>query len=309
MRTIRRRKPVKIGKVLFILSFITVPTIHFIVFYLYVNINSFTMAFYTRTTEGVIWSFDNFRRFFTEISSGSSELSVAFRNTFITFAINMAMFLVTFFVSYFLYKKIFLHKVFRICFFLPGLIAGTIVNSIYMRIVGVDGPVSYIVQKMCNLDYRPELLANSRFANSMVFLNMIWLGFPGNMILFGGTFSRIPESVLEQGRLDGVNWYQEAFRIIIPIVWPTLSLILMMSIAGIFGASGNVFLLTQGKFDTQTLSNWMFMQVYVGVGSDPTYNNAYNYLSAVGLMLTTVSVVLALVLRKYSNKLVGEVQY
>jgi ABC-type sugar transport system permease subunit len=304
----KRKKPINVERVLFILLFTVPSVVYFLVFYVFINLNSFVMAFQT-TKQGVVhWTLEHFSLFFEQIGSGDSELAIAFRNTFITFIIGNVMFVISFFVSYFLYKKIANYNVFRIIFFLPGLVSGTIVSSIFMRIVGVDGPIAPIVQRIFDLEYVPTMLADPQFANWVIWGNMIWLSFPGNMILFGGTLSRLPESVLEQAKLDGVNWVQEAVRIIIPIIWPMISLMLVMSIAGIFGASGSIFLLTKGQYGTQTVSNWMFMQVYNTVGN-PDVSNAYNYLSAVGLLLTVVSFAISMAVRRIANSYFEGVTY
>ena len=302
------KKHIGMCRVIFILSFILIPTVYFAVFYVYVNLNSFLMAFQINRNGVVSWTLENFQRFFTELSTNGSEMGQAFLNTFYTFLISQAMFLVSFFVSYFLYKKIFMYRVFRVCFFLPSLVAGTVINSIYMQFVSINGPVPIVIQHLAGLEYAPDMLADSRFANLAIWLNLIWLNFPGNMVLFGGAFSRIPESVLESARLDGVSWVREIFQIIVPMVWPTVGMLLMLNIAGIFGSNGNVFLLTKGDYGTQTLANWMYMQVY-NMSGDPTQSNAFNYMSAVGLFLTVISVTLALTLRKISDKAFGEVQY
>lgn len=304
----KKKKKIDPLHVVFILAFTIPSVVYFCVFYVYVNFNSFIMAFQTKRQGTLYWTLEHFTRFFKEIVQSDSEIQTAFRNTFLTFLIGQVMFVVGFFVSYFLYKRVPMSKFFRICFFLPGLISGTIVSSIFIRIVGVGGPIAPIYQQLFNLEYEPTLLSDPRFANSIIWGNMIWLGFPGNMILFGGTLSRLPESVLEQAKLDGVSWVQEAFKIIIPIIWPMISLLLVLNIAGIFGASGNVFLLTQGQAGTQTVSNWMFMQVYNTVGN-PDVSNAYNYLSAVGMILTIVSVGIALSVRKIAGTYFEGVTY
>ena len=305
----RGQKKVDWKRVGFILCFLIIPTLHFIVFYLYVNFNSFLMAFQQEINGEVVWGFENFTRFFREFTLESSEIRLAFLNTFKTFCIQLVMFPVGLFVSYFLYKKIWGYQLFRILFFLPSVISSVIVCSIYMRFLDVNGFVAELVQRICGLDYTPLLLSETRFANTFVWINMIWLSFPGNMIIWGGTFSRIPDSVLESARLDGVNWIQEAFRIIIPVVWPTFALQFLLLFAGFFGASGNVFLLTEGgQWGTQTLSNWMYMQVY-GANGGAGNNNTFNFLAMVGLLTTAVAITVALTIRKISGKLFGDVEY
>ncbi len=303
-----RRKKVNWIRVLFLLCCTVIPLVHFCIFYIFVNINSFMMAFQQYEKGEMFWTIGNFTRFFEELANADSELIEAIRNTFITFFINQIMFGLSILVSYFLYKKVFMYNVFRLCFFLPTLIAGTIVNSVFTQIVGVSGPIAPIVQDMLGLEFIPTLLRDDRFANGVVFANLIWLTFPGNMIILGGTFSRVPVSVLESGRLDGLNWFQEAVKVIIPVTWPTISLLWILSIVGVFGASGNVFLLTKGEFGTQTLSNWMYMQVYNSAGSNGE-SNALNYLSAVGMFFTFLSMILFVVIRYFTNKAYADVQY
>ena len=288
----------------FILSFTILPTITFLVFYVYVNFDSFFMAFQKNGHSG--FTLNNFAKVFSDLFPLNAEMSEAFKNTFITFGVNMVLFIVGVFVSYFLYKKIFLYKAFRIIFYLPSILSAVVLCSIYYEVLQTDA-IKTLVQRMFSLDYKPRLFSDEKFANAAVIINMIWLTFPGNLIIWGGTFSRVPEGIIESAKIDGVNWIQEAFRIIIPIVWPTFMLMMVLQIAGIFGASGQVFLLTQGMYGTQTISNWMYLQVY-GVAIN-NGSNTFNYMSALGLFLTAISCVLSLTIRKFASKFFAEVQY
>lgn len=305
----KTRKPISAVRILFYVSFTIIPTLHFIFFYVVVNFNSFIMAFQRIVGEQTVWSLNNFTMFFDELGNTASDIYIAFRNTFITFGINIIMFFVSFFVSYFLYKKIWGHTFFRICFFLPSVIAATVTSSFFIKLISVDGPVAPIIQKIYNLEYIPDILDEARFANGAIFANLIWLSFPSNMILLGGSFSRIPDSVLESAQLDGISWIREAFSIIMPLVWPTFGLLLMLSIIGIFGATGNVFLFTKGRNGTMTLNVWMYLQIYENITSPNLENNIYNYLSAVGFMITVISVFLSVIIRKINGKIFTDVAY
>lgn len=303
-------KKARLTRLLFIVLFTIVPIIHFLVFYVYVNLNSFTMAFQREVNGQIVWGFDNIRRFFNEFGLSTSEIRLSFVNTAKSFLVGLIMFPIGILVSYFLYKKIFLYRMFRVLFFLPSIISSVVINTVYREFVGVNGPIAQMVAQILNLDYIPALLGETRFANTFVFINTIWLAFPGSMVIWGGTFSRIPVGVLEAARLDGVNWRQETFHIIIPIVWPTFALQCMLMFASFFSSSGNVFLLTNGQWGTQTLSNWMYMQVYAPAQSGGGAGvNTFSYLSAVGLMLTAVATVLAVTLRWLGNKMFKEVEY
>lgn len=302
------KKTTRWPRVLFILSFIILPTLNFLIFYVYLNFSSILMAFQQRQAGKTVWTLDNFRMFFGEFQKESSTIRIAFVNTAKSFLIAEIMFAVGFFVSYFLYKRILGYKIFRTLFFLPGLMAGTIVSSFFIKLVSYEGPVTSIVQNLFHMSEAPMLLSDSRYANRTIFANMIWLSFPGNMILWGGTFSRIPESVLESARLDGVNWIQEAFRIIIPIVWPTFSMLFILSLVGFFGASGQVFLLTKGELGTMTVSCWMYLQIYNNTGNVDA-SNTYNFMSAIGILMTGCTAVVVLITRTVTSRFFSDVQY
>ncbi len=297
----------KLKRAGFIVSFTILPTLTFLIFYVYVNLNSFAMAFQYNAADGSIsWTLDNIREVFRRLFPPDAEMGEAFANTFKTFGVNMVMFFIGIFVSFFLYKKIFLYNVYRILFYLPSIVSAVVMCAVYKDLLG-NYNTGLLFQKLYNLDYVPDIFSDEKFANTAVLINMVWLTFPGNLIIWGGTFARVPDSVIESARIDGVNWVQEAFRIIIPMVWPTFALMFVLSIAGVFGASGQVFLLTQGQAGTQTVSNWMYMQVY-GVSINNS-SNAFNYMSALGMFLTLVSCIVSITLRKLSGKMFQGVEY
>lgn len=299
------KKPVNKIRVLFILSCIVLPILNFLVFYVYVNLSSFTMAF---TDRNGAFSLDNFVRLYKEITEPDSPLQIALKNTLLTFGITMIMFPFQVLVSYFIYKKIPLAGAYRFLFFIPTVIFSVAISTIFSRMMAPNGAIAEFVQKLLNLDYPPELLADSTYANIVVIAHLVWLSFPGDLIIWGGTFARIPQDVLEAGKIDGTTWWTEFTKITVPMVWPTVALQMVLKFCGIFGASGAVFLLTKGDYGTMTLSSWMYLQLYNQSGNVYT-SNVYNYLSAVGLVMTVIAVAISLVVRKITDKFFNDVEF
>ena len=304
---IKKRETKKMSKelILFIICCCALPVINWLIFYVYAHFSSFTMAFMDK--DGV-WSFDNFIRLWNELKMPDSDIRIAIKNTLLTFGIQVLMFPVTVLVSYFIYKKIPGASIYRVLFFLPSIIFSVALAMIFQKIIGVNGFIAQGIQELLHLDYTPELLADSQFANTTVLLHMGWFTFPGDLVIWGGTFARIPTEVLEAGQVDGVNWWQEFTKIIVPIVWPTVGLKMVLLTCGIFGASGAVFLLTGGDFGTMTLSAWMYLQLYTLSGNQDT-SNAFNYMSAVGLVMTAIAITISLLVRKWSDKVFDEVEF
>ena len=289
----------------FILFACTVPVLNWIIFYVFPNASSIIMAFLD--SEGNP-SLINFERLWTEFQLPTSTLRIALINTLITFAISLVCFIPRVLVSYFIYKKVPGYKIYRILFFLPSILFSVCVAMCFTRMVGTTGFIAEFVKDVLGLDRTPELLADSQFANYTIWFNMLWLGFPGDLIIWGGTFARIPEDVLESARLDGVSWFSEFTKIVVPMVWPTVALKMVLTVCGVLGASGQVYLLTKGNYGTMTLSCWLYRTLMESSGTKYT-SNVYNYLSAVGLVMTVISVTIALLVRKYTDKAFQDVDY
>ena len=113
----------KLKKAGFIVSFTILPTITFLVFYVYVNLNSFAMAFQYNNADGTIsWTLDNIKTVFQRLFPPDKEMGEAFLNTYKTFGVTLIMIFVGVFVSYFLYKKVCLYKAFRVVLYLPSIL-------------------------------------------------------------------------------------------------------------------------------------------------------------------------------------------
>ena len=136
------------GSVIFIISMLIISIVWFIVFYLIVNINSIIMAF--RTITGIddygritmVWSLENFALVFHDLGVQGSELQVAMINSLKYSGLNILFITpLTYFFSYFLYKKILFHKFFRVLFYLPSTISAVAVVIIFKNLVGFGGPL------------------------------------------------------------------------------------------------------------------------------------------------------------------------
>lgn len=288
----------------FILFCVIPPLINFLVFYVYVNASSILMGFMNSSGQ---WTLDNFTRLIMEFQSESSDIVLGLKNTFLTFAIVLISYPFKVLVSYFIYKKVPFSGFYRIAFFLPTIVFSVCTAMVFQRLVGPGGPIAGAVQTMLGLEQTPELLADSKYANITIILHMLWLNFPGDLILWGGNFAKIPVEVLEAGRVDGTSWFTEFTRIIIPMVWPLVALQMVMMFANIFGTSGEVFLLTEGQYGTMTLSAWMYLTLIRNAGSG-YHSNVYNYLSAVGLVTTVIAITIALLVKKFTDKAFNDIE-
>ena len=287
-------------KYVFVYSFLIVQIICFFVFYIAINFNSIMLAFKVPTGEKWYYNF----AYFLQISSSTVPLFTKYLpNTLKFFLTEWILLLIGFMFCYFIYKKIKGYRFFRVMFFLPSIISSTVLVMLYKKMVGVDGPIVMLYKLISGTEKSIELLANSDTATLMIIIYMIWVGFGGKILILGGAMTRLPEDVIEYGKLEGIKPLREMFTIVLPMIWPTISTLITLIVTGIFTASGPILLFTKGAYGTTTISYYIWTQVY-GAST-----GAYPVASAIGLFFTIVGLPIVLIVRYVCAKLDSEVSY
>ena len=269
----------KLKDTIFVYCLIALPLIEFFTIYVYINIDSFFLAF---QRGGKFAGLENFKMLWDEVRADNSTILVAIKNTFIYFGAGLILFVWSIFLSYFFYKKIFAYKFFRFVLYMPAIISPVVFVALFKNLTSVNGAIALIIKNF-NPDFRmPNLLARSETATWTMVVYVLWMGWTKNMLYLGGSLARIPLEVLESARLDGVGPWDELTKILVPLLLPTLSTLLLLDVVGILGSSGPILLFTKGDYNTTTISYWMFTLVY------NTGNDQYVKASAAGICLTLI---------------------
>lgn len=286
------KKKGKIAEKLFIFSILIIPILHFFVFWFYVNIDQFILAFQKKVGNKYVWSFKNFSDFWYQLTQPSgNNIGLSLKNTFKYFFQDMfVIFPLTLIVSYFLSKKIPGYKAFRVILFLPSILSGVFTTTVFAKFIDSNGPLGYFADKFgFSLPYG-GLLNNSATATNTIMVYCLWLGICGNVVLYISTMSRVPEEVLEAAKLDGCSAFREFFQITLPLIWPTISTMVIFKLTGLLSASGPILLFKpDGDSETSTLSFWIFKQVYGSLDAKGQLGD-YGLVSCAGLCFTAVLV-------------------
>ncbi len=288
-----------LNRKVFIGATLILPLLNWLVFWVYVNLDGFKMAFQDQRTGA--WTLGNFAEIWTLLTAPGGELGIAFRNTLLYFIESNVLLVLNLMVAYFIYKKIRGYKAYRVIFYLPGIISSVILTTIFQEFIKPFGPLGSLLKMIGITMPETGLLGSSATATYTIMVYNVWVGFSGWVLLFTSSMARIPEEVLEAAKLDGCGAFREMFSIVLPMILPMFSTLLILNFTGIFGASGPILLFTQGKFETTTISYWLFQRVYGNGGYGGT--GTYNLVSAFGLCLTAVAVPLTMGLRKLTDKL------
>jgi ABC-type sugar transport system permease subunit len=113
----------------------------------------------------------------------------------------------------------------------------------------------------------------------------IWTGFC--MVVLSAALKSIPAELFEAARVDGANEIQAFFRITIPLLMPTLTVVTTTMIITVLKVFDIVYVMTAGNFGTEVIANRMYQEMYGG-------DRNFGYASAIAviLMLAIVPIML-----------------
>ena len=306
-------KSLRKNKYKFILLMLTLSILSFLVFYVGINFQSIMLAFKVHVKENPMdighyeWSTRQFKNVWTSLTDTTSanHLRTAFKNTLFLFVMgNLVTFPMGCFISYYLWKKMYGYSLYRVLFYIPQIISSVVTVIIFQNFVDPSGVLSTIKIRLTGEPF-PPFLQSYKTAIWFIWIYNTWIGFAGAYLLLTAALSRIPAEIIESAQLDGVTPIVEFLKICVPLIWPTLQIILLQKIAGILSADGPILLLTNGEYGTYTLGFWSYMQVY-GQGSG---ENTMCFSAAVGLCMTAVVAPIALLSKYLMGKVNKDVDF
>ena len=186
----------------------------------------------------------------------------------------------------------------RTYLFIPALLPAVAMTSIFSYITLSNAPVGQFITAVTGTPHM--LLTDPKYANTTIIVYVFLTNFGGQFVLFSGAMGRIPKELVESAQLDGAALKTELFRIVLPLCWPTISMIILLNIAGFFAVTGPVLLLTQGENGTYTMAYYFFAE---------TKNNALYQPAAVGIMFTIILFPIVVLTRWGLGKVYADVEF
>lgn len=287
-----------------------IPLLHWLVFWLYVNWQTIMLAFKNPLTDkwdftiNYEWLWHNHLSLDPDSLKYQGSLMQAFKNTMLFFGISVGFTLpMSVVISYFIYKRIWGYRLFRLAFYLPAVVPAIVMTTVCQQITQPNGIIDQIFGCVPATGY----LETPETARNVLIIFVLLCSFTTNVLLFSGGMARVPIEVIEAAKLDGVGPFREIISLIIPLIWPTLTTQIILAFTNMFAGGGPVLLLTQGRNGTTTLAYWLFYQISGDGISGGDFTGPY-HVSAVGLLLTAIAVPTVLLVKKVFEK-VEPVEY
>lgn len=163
---------------------------------------------------------------------------------------------------------------FQVIYFLPQMIASTIVAVIWRWIYYPNGGTANAILHALGLGaWQPEWLADSKLALLSVFIAYCWVANGFSMLIFMAAISSIDESLFEAAQIDGANWWHETRYILLPGIRQALATVLVVTAIWSFQIFDLIYLTTKGGPGDATyvlsigIYNNTFAHRRVGIGA------------------------------------------
>ncbi len=292
---------------------VVLPLLQFVIFYGIINLNTIFMAFkkyepllgadvgYATSFAG----FENFKVVIEMLSYGENWKMIT--NSLILWFFKLVVGLtMSILFSYYVYKRRRGARFFRIVLFLPNVISNLIMVYLFRYLV------NNAMQTVFDMQFGLLDNPNTNFG-TILFFNL-WLGFASQTLLFTSAMSSINESIVEAAHIDGANSITELFHITLPMIYPTLTVFIVIGIAEMF--VDQMSLITfYDKFsilpNLRTVGYYLFQQAYESAIIPTTswvtnhdYGKlSYSELSAFGVMISLVIIPISFGVKKFLESL------
>jgi len=89
----------------------------------------------------------------------------------------------------------------------------------------------------------------------------IWTGFC--MTILAASLKSVPEEIIEAARVDGATELTIFWRILVPIIMPTIIVVITTMVINVLKLFDIVYVMTGGNFGTDVIANRMYTEMYV----------------------------------------------
>ena len=280
---------------LFYILLVTLPSLQFLFFYVFVNINSFLLAF--KLFDGNItkyhFGWDNFSRWFTNENKNAeliAAIGISLKSYLISFVITVPLGL---FFSYYMFKRMPASKLFRVLLFMPSIISGAVLAAIFKQATALAFGGGFGLFKQW-FDVSINFWDSEHKYASTMFFN-IFTSFGTSVLMYTNKMDSIDPEMIESAHLDGADGVKEFWYIILPQAFSIVQVFLMTGFAAIFSNQLNALMLFDYNVgpEIQTVG-YMLWRGVASAGGDITQMGPY---AALGLMITFIIVPLTFLLR------------
>lgn len=188
--------------------------------------------------------------------------------------------------------------------FLPTIMSSAVMGLVfYLLFNAYNGEINKYLME-AHIISQPINWLGKKHAMKTLILTAVWGGVGNYMVYFIAGIQQVSEDAIESARIDGANWLQTIWYIIIPMLGPILKIILMLAITSAFHDITNVMVLTEGGPNNATMVASLYSYRYFfPISANEQAVPQYRYGAALSVVTACIAGVVTIVYLKLSKKL------
>jgi multiple sugar transport system permease protein len=187
-----------------------------------------------------------------------------------------------FLVALALWRRFRLRGLYQALVFYPWAVSGFLVGMLFRWMFNAEfGVVNDLLMKAGAIDAPLPWLADPGLAMVAVIIANVWYGVTFFAIMILAALQSVPDEVLEAAAIDGAGTVRRLFSIVIPYIWTTLALTVLLRVIWTFNSPEIIYAMTGGgpAGRTHIITTWMIQY---------TQQGSYGLASAIGLAVMAV---------------------
>ena len=252
-RRVARRKKFSIAKMearyapIFLLPAFSI----LILFQLYPMLSGFILSLrdWSGFSAGAFIGFNNYSMVFAD-----ENFRVALINTcYYVLGCVPSILVFSLFIAVMLNQKIALTTLYRAIYYLPAITSGVSIAIIWRWIFNTNFGLLNVILYNLGVKEMIPWLTSTRYAMPAVIIMSVWRSLGTNIILILAGLQSVPNTLHEAALIDGAGRRQRFLKITIPMLSPTLFMVIVLSIISSFQVFDTVLTLTRGGPGNATL--------------------------------------------------------
>ena len=185
--------------------------------------------------------------------------------------------------------------------YFPYFISWAVYGGIVSALLTSDGGLINNVMMDAHLISRPiNFLSESQYFYAIVIISSAIKGTGWGSVVYVAAIAGVDQAIYEAARIDGANRWQTAFKVTLPSIAPTVTVLLLLAISGILGSGFDRIYMLQNPLNlvrSEVLDTFVYK---MGISS-----RRFSYTTAIGLFRSVLAVLLLGGGNLLSKKLTG----
>lgn len=242
-----------------------IPILLYVVFYFGPSVMTVVYSFTDITNvPGSAMNFvglDNYRDVFFSGNSAERWDSII-RTLYFMFIVTIVQNGVALLVAVIINQKLKGDYFYRAVFFLPVVLGVAVVALVWsMMFDPLSGPVN---QLYALFGYKDMFFGSFTHAFGYIIFVQIWMYMGYSMLIFLAGLQSVPKDLYEAGYIDGTTKWQSFKNITFPLIAPSFTVNMLLSIIGAMSTFDIILATTDGRFNTRTMAYDVYKETFRG---------------------------------------------